>query len=71
MALRPACTACTAWLPVMQPSAPTTGSRVQELPELLRTQARQRMFDAYRAAKSRRIGGGVGALDAAPAGIGA
>ena len=69
MALRPACTACTAWLPVTQPRPADHRLLVQQPPEFLRPQPRQRILDVDGTAQAHDIGGRVGALDAAPSRI--
>jgi hypothetical protein len=43
------------------------GFLVQQLPEFLRSQARERVFDVHRAAQPQHVGCRVGTLDAAPA----
>src|SRR6185503_9473623 len=42
------------------------GLLVQQLPEFLRAEARERVLDVHGAAQLRDVGGGVGTLNAAP-----
>ena len=67
MALRPARTICTAWLPVSAPSALDVVLGVEQLPEPARAHVGERVCDADRAAEAIDVGGGVRTLDALPA----
>ena len=67
MALRPARTCCTAWLPVSAPSACDVVLGVEQLPEALRAERRERVLDLERAAQPLDVRLRVGADDAVEA----